>query len=53
MIIEPPKTLKEFQKVRKTIIELMNNPYCDKGMLLGLEVRLKKLDLKIKELSKN
>ena len=51
MIIEPPKTLEDFQEVRKTIIELMNNPWCDTLMLISLEHRLNSCDIKIQELN--
>lgn len=50
MIIEPPKTLEEFEQVRKTILELMDNPWCDDCMLITLEGKLEKVDAKIKEL---
>jgi hypothetical protein len=52
MIIEPPKTLEDFEKVRKTILELMGNPYTDQFMFLSLSERLKKTDSKIEELKK-
>jgi hypothetical protein len=29
MIIEPPKTVQDFEKVLSSIFELMANPYCD------------------------
>ena len=51
-IIEPPKTLKDFEKVLESIIELQNNPWCDMGMydnLLEKEYQVRK---KIKELKK-
>jgi hypothetical protein len=51
MIVEPPKTLEDFQKVRETILELMANPYCDQFMFLSLSEKLDKADIKIKELS--
>lgn len=52
-IIEPPKTLKDFEKVLESIIELQNNPWCDMGMydnLLEKEYQVRK---KIEELNKN
>jgi len=50
MIIEPPKTLEDFQQVRQTILELMANPYCDQFMFLLLSEKLDKVDSKIVEL---
>jgi len=52
MIVEMPKTLEDFKKVRETILELMDNPYCDQFMFLSLSDKLDKTDAKIKELSK-
>lgn len=48
--IEPPKTLEDFQKVRETILELMNNPYCDQFMFLTLSEKLDKTNEKIEQL---
>jgi hypothetical protein len=50
-IIEPPKTLEDFQKVRESTLELMGNPYCDHLMFMSLTEKLDKVDKKIKELS--
>lgn len=50
MIIEPPKTVGDFKKVRETILELMSNPHCDQFMFLSLSEKLDKTDAKIKEL---
>lgn len=50
MIIEPPKTLADFEEVRKTILELMANPYCDQLMFLSLSEKLDKANAKIQEL---
>jgi hypothetical protein len=52
MIVEMPKTLEDFKKVRETILELMANPYCDQFMFLSLSEKLDKTDAKIEELSK-
>jgi hypothetical protein len=52
MIIEPPKTLEDFQRVRESILELMANPYADYGMLCTLGEKLIKVDEKIDELSR-
>lgn len=51
MIIKPPKTLEDFEKVKKTITDLMSNPYCDKFMFLSLTEKLEKTNAKIQELS--
>lgn len=50
MILEPPKTLNDFRKIRASILKLMGNPYCDKFMLDSLSKKLEKADIKIKEL---
>jgi len=50
MIIEPPKTIEEFEEVRKSILDLMGNPYCDHLMFMSLTERLKNVDTKIDEL---
>ena len=50
-IIEPPKTLEDFQKIRKSTLELMGNPYCDHLMFISLQDKLYRVDEKIKELS--
>ena len=51
MIIEPPKTLEEFQEIRETILDLMGNPYCDHLMFLSLSDKSEKIDQKIEELT--
>jgi hypothetical protein len=50
MIVEPPKTVGEFEEVRKSILDLMGNPYCDHIMFISLTERLEKVDAKIDEL---
>mgnify|MGYP000128550831 FL=1 len=50
MIIEPPKTVLDFKRVEKSILEMMANPYCDIPMFESLEEKLKKCRAKIKEL---
>lgn len=50
MIVEPPKTLDDFLKVRETVLDLMANPYCDHIMFLSLTGKLDKVNLKIEEL---
>ena len=51
MIIEMPKTLEDFKKVKETILSLINNPYCDPSMLVSLNEKLDKTNVKINELS--
>lgn len=51
MIVEAPKTLEDFKKVRVTILELMANPYCDQFMFLSLSEKLDKANAKIDELN--
>jgi len=53
-IIEPPKTLEDFEKVLKSIVELQNNPWLDSSMFDNLlekehQVREKIKELKLKE----
>jgi hypothetical protein len=50
MKVEMPKTLEDFKTVRETILELMDNPYCDQFMFLSLSEKLDKTDQKIEEL---
>ncbi len=50
MLVEPPKTILDFKKVEKSILELMANPYCDEFMFRSLSDKLDKCQLKIKEL---
>lgn len=52
MIVKPPETIEDFEKIRQTILELMDNPYCDKGMRESLLVRLRNTESKIEELRK-
>jgi hypothetical protein len=51
-IIEPPKTLEDFQQVRSAIIELLSNRYCDSFMFLQLSKKLDEINEKINELKK-
>ena len=51
-ILQPPQTLSELQAVRKTVVDLMNNPHSDEGMLKRLGERLKAIDSKINELTR-
>jgi len=48
--IEPPKSIADFRKVRKTIQDLMDNRWTDHTMFIGLLNKRKKVDDKIKEL---
>lgn len=36
MIVSPPKTIEDFEKVLASILELQKNPHCDHEMYLGL-----------------
>lgn len=47
-----PKTLEDFKNIRKTILELMTNPYCDQTMYLDLVKKLYNTNEKIAELEK-
>ena len=53
MLVKPPKTIEDFETVKKTIIELMGNPFCDHLMFMSLSYRLKNVEDKIKELEDN
>ena len=50
MIIEPPKTIKDFRKVRNTILKLMDNPWIDGSMYSSLTMKLTKVNDKIEDL---
>jgi hypothetical protein len=50
MIVEPPKTVLDFKRVEKSILELMANPYCDEFMFRSLSDKLDKCQATIKEL---
>jgi hypothetical protein len=52
MIVEPPKTLEDFIKIKDTILELMANPYCDQFMFLSLSDKLDNANAKIEEMTK-
>lgn len=52
MILEPPKTLEDFLKIKETILELLSNKYCDASMHASLTIRLNKTNAKISELTK-
>lgn len=51
MILEGPKTIEDYEKVKETILELMGNPYCDQFIHLSLTKKLTKCEAKIKELN--
>ena len=50
MIIQPPKTIEEFEKILASIIELQNNPYCYYSMIMSLVDKREKVEAKIEEL---
>jgi len=50
MIVEPPKTVQDFEKVLSTIFELMANPYCDHLMFDSLIRKRDNTEAKIAEL---
>ena len=50
MRIEPPKTVIDFKRIEKSILEMMANPYCDIPMFESLEDKLKMCRAKIDEL---
>lgn len=50
MIIQPPKTLDDFKKIKTTILKLLKNPYADEGMIESLNKKLEQTNRKIKEL---
>ncbi len=50
MKVEMPKTAEDFKRVRGTIMELMENRFCDPSMFISLEKRLAITDAKIAEL---
>lgn len=50
MVIEAPKTINDYEKILKTILELQGNPYCDYLMFMDLEDKKEKIEVKINEL---
>jgi len=48
--IKPPKTIEDFENVKKEILSLMSNPWCDQFMFLSLSDKLDKTNAKIEEL---
>jgi hypothetical protein len=52
-IIEPPKTLEDFEKVLESILELQKNPWVDGSMFDSLTKREHRVREKIKELKQN
>lgn len=50
-IIESPKTIKDFEKVLESIVELQNNPYLDNSMFDNLLEKEHQVREKIKELT--
>jgi len=45
-----PKTLEDYQELKKKTLEQMNNPLIRLGVYLALSERLEKVDIKIEEL---
>ena len=52
MILQPPKTIQDFENIGKSILELIDNPYTGKQMYISLKCRLKKCKEKIEQLKK-
>ena len=50
MIIKPPETVEEFDKVLQSILEMQGNPYCDHKMFMDLLDREVEVRDKIEEL---
>tara|TARA_R110000851_G_scaffold230495_1_gene383234 strand:- start:761 stop:922 length:162 start_codon:yes stop_codon:yes gene_type:complete len=50
MIIKPPETIEEFDKVLQSILEMQGNSYCDHKMFMDLLDREVEVRNKIKEL---
>jgi hypothetical protein len=50
MIIEPPKTIEDFNKIKSTILELLQNPYADNRTIENLKLMLKNTEEIIKKL---
>ena len=48
--IEPPKTIKDFTEVKRTILELMDNPYINGSLYSSLTMKLTMVNDKIEEL---
>lgn len=53
MKVKMPKTIEEFEAVRKKILDMMGNPYCDEFMYRSLRDKLDRTDAKIVELKAN
>jgi hypothetical protein len=49
MVLKAPTTKKDFEKIKITLIELLNNPYITDSMTTSLKVRLQKTEEKLKE----
>ena len=48
--IEGPKTIEDFEAVRRTILNMMGGPYCDHLMFMSLSHRLEQTEEKIQGL---
>jgi len=53
MIIEPSKTIDDFEKELISILEMQGSPFCDHLMFMHLDAKKKKVEAKIKELKIN
>lgn len=51
MIIEPPKTMKEFLDIKESILELMNNKWIDSSIYNSLKEKLDRVNSEIDKLS--
>ena len=51
MIIEPPKTLEDFKRVRDSIIDLMKNPWIESYHWHDLKKKLEAVEEKINTLN--
>ena len=50
MILQPPKTIQDFENIEKSILELIENPFTNGQMYISLKCRLIKCREKIEEL---
>ncbi len=53
MLLQPPKTKEDFEQIKSTIEELIENPYADEGMIANLKVRLSKVNKELKKFENN
>jgi uncharacterized protein YozE (UPF0346 family) len=50
MIIEPPKTVEDFEKILSSILEMQGNPYCNHSIFIDLLDKEEQVRDKIEEL---